>query len=319
MNSKNYKTNIHKTDYYIGSADKKLFVCKIYSDSNASDACLLFVHGNTFPSIADFDLPVNGHSFADYMVRRGVNCCIFDHRGYGKSYKPGYGEPIGLAEKAGDLAAVYDFLILNQGIRSIWLICISSGCNTIAEFLSMPRDHIVSMIFLGPCYLFNPHLRECLRKYSLLRFFRSLLGRRRDIYFSFSRKALEKRLYRGEENFISREAFDKFVNTSINTTSPGSKRLKSPILLFPNPDLSIDLWQPLFDARRVMYPLLIIRGDRDNFCCRRSAETLVRDVSTTNVRIATFTDKKHDMHLYTNHLDIFVEIYNFIISSSKAL
>src|SRR5260370_28348699 len=79
-----------KQDYQINSVDPgiKLFVrskmaegTKAFTDDNI----VLFVHGATFPSTPDFDLPFKDYSWADWMVQKGYVVDMFDQRNYGFS------------------------------------------------------------------------------------------------------------------------------------------------------------------------------------------------------------------------------------------
>src|SRR5215213_11530428 len=67
---------ITKQDYQIDAVDPgiKLFVRMKAPESNpqaTNDNVVLFVHGATFPSTPDFDLPYKDYSWADRLVRQG--------------------------------------------------------------------------------------------------------------------------------------------------------------------------------------------------------------------------------------------------------
>ena len=47
------------------------------------DNVVLFVHGATYPSTPDFDLPYKDYSWADWMIERGYVVYMFDKRNYG--------------------------------------------------------------------------------------------------------------------------------------------------------------------------------------------------------------------------------------------
>jgi len=309
---------IGRRDYMVEGESGPLFVREIRPHSRTVSSTALFVHGNTFPSQADFDLPLQGCSYVEYLAGRGITSFIFDHRGYGRSCKPGRDVPVELREKTADLAAVYRFLVDRQRIDSIVLVGLSSGCNTVAEFLAQPHPEVASIAFLGPCYLANPLLLKYRGKVRLLRLARALMGRSSDCYVSFSRAALEKRLYRGEERVVVREAYDAFVDTAIKTTSSGARKLRSPVLGFPPLDIPAKPWAPIFDAKRIDRPLALFRGERDDFCCEETMRRLKADAGTDRVEVKVFADKKHDMHLYREHDDIFGALGDFATAGGNS-
>jgi alpha-beta hydrolase superfamily lysophospholipase len=302
---------VRRHDYEVLSDGKPLFVREICPASPGSREFLLFVHGVTFPSSVDFDLPIEGYSVTGHLARQGVNCCIFDIRGYGRSHKPARGEPIGMPERARDLSAVYDALVQRHAPSAVVLVGLSSGCNTIAEFLRTYKAAPRSAVFIGPCYLLNPEMKLAVQRVRLIRFFQALIGRRGNVYVSVSSRLLVRRLYAGEEAFIDKSVFDRFVAMAIAMTCPGARGLRAPLLSFPDPKRSWRLWDPMFDASAITCPLLVLRGGTDEFCCERTAESLVRDAGD-EARLVTFKDRKHDIHLYRDHRDFFDTIHRFV-------
>jgi alpha-beta hydrolase superfamily lysophospholipase len=305
-----------RTECSIGPRDREIHVREVCPGKRSNNTVVVFVHGLTFPANADFDLPVPGYSLAQYLARRGVNCCLFDIRGYGKSYKPGYGEPIGLAQKAEDLSQVCAHLLRDRRAASLVLVGLSTGCNTICELLKHRTVTVHSVIFMGPCYLSNHWLRRAVVRGRFVRLVQTLLGRRRNLYVHFGRKLLTKRILCGEESLIDKRVFDVFLSTAIETSSPGRPYLRTPALSFPERGCPTALWERLFDPQTITCPLLIIRGERDRICCERSARSLADETASPDVRLVTFADRSHDMHLYKNHADVFECILNRVAGTA---
>jgi pimeloyl-ACP methyl ester carboxylesterase len=286
-----------------------LFVRVLLPDEPRLESTLVFLHGNTFPSIADFDLPIVGHSFAAHLAGRGIPVCIFDHRGFGRSSKPPRVADVTVQEKAHDLAAVHAWLGEAHGTRSVHLIGLSTGCHTIAQYLRGVQEQIRSLVFIGPCYLRNRRVRAGIRKLFLARLLNTLRGRKDHPYVSFTRKSLEKRLLRGEDGRIARSRFDAFVEASM--ASAGAERVVSPVLGFPA-EGSPDSAYKMFDARTIHLPTLIIRGERDEYCCPETATELVRDIPSGETEVVTIKDSKHDLHLYDDPVPVFDLIGRFV-------
>ena len=59
---------------------------------------VLFVHGNSVPSVPDFDLPFKNYSWMAYLAEAGFDTFSMDHTGYGFSPRPEMDNPCNLDE-----------------------------------------------------------------------------------------------------------------------------------------------------------------------------------------------------------------------------
>ncbi len=308
---------VKRIDTYVDSDGYKLFVREVVPKRHKSRDYILFIHGLTFPAIADFDLQIPGYSVAEFLARNGFNCCIFDIRGYGKSDKPDDGEPLTMAKRARDISAVFEYLKEKRGADRIGLVGLSNGCNAIVEFLAGSPVSPAFVVMMGPCYLKNDFLRVGLRRIRAVRALFTLIGKSRCGCVRFSKRLLEKRLYRGREAEIDRRAYEAFVNTAVNITCPGKNSLRAPIIPFVESSGALNYGEPLFDTRVLTCPVFVMRGNNDEICCERSAAALVRDLRRhgKSVRFAAFEDRGHDMHLYRKHDDVFGALCDFVDSN----
>lgn len=304
--------SLERVEYEVDSDTGALRVREVLPAEGIGDRMVVFVHGLTFPAGVDFDLPVPGYSLAGHLAGQGIGCLLFDLRGYGQSYKPGYGSPIGIDERAVDLAAICDHLRGRYPNVELCLVGLSSGCNVIARFVKNRSEAPSSVVLIAPCYLFNPAIRAARRRARVFRFLRTLLGRRRSVYVSMGKGMLRDRLYRGEEHLIDANVFERFVDDAIRAQSPGSRRLRAPVLSFPELDSARRLWEPLFDAGAIRCPVLILRGEGDLFCCARTVERLLADIGSSRAQARSFAERKHDLHLYRRHDDFFAAISDFV-------
>ncbi|MFO8074146.1 MAG: alpha/beta fold hydrolase [Polyangia bacterium] len=304
----------HRTtreERWIGPPGQELYVREIRPEPSPERRFTVFVHGNTFPAAADFDLPRPGYSLTGYLARRGINCCIYDSRGYGRSYKPLRVEPIREPQKLADLQSVVRHLIRHRGASAIDFVALSSGCNTVAELLCSGELRASSVVFMGPAYLLTPFLAHQLTRIRLMRGLRTFLGRRSNPYINLSRKMIRRRILDGEERLIERRTFDIFFDTA-KTGTDGGKKLRTPALSFPDAETEKIEWKPLFDPSGLTAPLLVMRGERDDICDRHSARALLFRVPSPRARLVTFPDRKHDMHLYEDHGDVFDTLHRFL-------
>lgn len=298
---------IRRVETFLPIDDYLLFVREVRPAVSASNHWVLFIHGNTFPSEVDFDLPLPGYSFSEYFTTRGLNCCLFDHRGYGRSSKLENGGPLTLEAKVRDVSKVLSHLVQKRGATSIDIVALSTGCPTVVELLrTCPVSEVRSLVFLGPCYLYNPFLRLSAIRTRVIKALRGLVGQYQNDYMAMTPDQLEHRLRDGEEGSIDRYVVRTFIHLAIDATMPGATQLSSPVLAFPGTSAR-ELWGPMFDASHIDRPLLVIRGEQDEICCERSAQELVQEVSQQHgqVRLVTIPERKHDMHLYRNHDSFF--------------
>ncbi len=307
--------DVVREDHEVSSEGYRLWARIVRPAGPRSRTVTLFVHGLTFPSVADYDLPVCGASLCEYLALNGHTCCIFDLRGYGQSDKPPYGESVGMAERARDLLSVWQWLKSTQDMHMVSLAGLSSGCNTIAECLRICHEVPERVLMVAPCYLLNPAMRHCLRRARSIRALLTCVGRPRAVYARLSTRLLRNRLYTGEEELMDRQTFERFLSVSIELTNPGRTWLCAPVLRYPEVRGISRLWQPIFDASALTAPLLVIRGDGDEFCCARSAEALLADAGSVGSRLVTLPDRKHDIHLYKRHDDFFEEVHRFLAGS----
>ncbi len=311
---KRENVSIQRYDSYIKNHDKQIFIREIVPSKPKSNLYLLFVHGLTFPSIPDFDLPVQGYSITEYLAKRNINCCIFDLGGYGKSDKPKHNHSVDMFQRVQDLKAVYEFLKNNRGAEKIGFIGLSSGCNIISELIANYQINHEFVVFLGPCYLKNKFIETAIKNIRYLKILRAIIGKRNNTYVNFSKKILKNRLFKGEEKCIDEDTFNSFVSKSIDLTCPGKNYLAAPIIPFIDYCLSFSKWEPLYNEEKINCPILLLRGEKDEIACKRSTNKLVDNLKkhNSNVNYISFPEKKHDMHLYKDHHGLFQTIYNFI-------
>lgn len=304
--------SVERKEYFLRSGSESLFVREVLPYRALSKHYVLFVHGLTFPSIADFDLPLKGHSMAGYLAQRGINTCLFDIRGYGKSSRP---SRVSLEDRLCDLHRVYTHLLEQCGADSISLVGVSSGCNTIVDFLRtypllVPRD----VVLLGPCYLRNDFISRTIEKLQLYKIGQLFRGKWKDPYVSFNRQSLRKRLVKGEDRIIQKSASAMFIEKAIELNPQGKEVLISPALPFFDACKRVDYMAPLFTVDHLKSPTLIVRGERDEICCKKSGVALYRELKNNGLHTEIFTHErsKHDMQLYKNCDALFSRIVAFL-------
>jgi pimeloyl-ACP methyl ester carboxylesterase len=71
----------------------------IRSGETPDGRVVLFVHGNSVPSVPDFDLPYRDYSWMAYLADAGFDTFAMDQSGYGHSPRPMMANPCNLSEE----------------------------------------------------------------------------------------------------------------------------------------------------------------------------------------------------------------------------
>jgi pimeloyl-ACP methyl ester carboxylesterase len=280
---------------------------KAYSvrPSSGAVATVVFVHGRTFPSVPDFDLQVPGagasFSFMEYLARSGIDCWCFDHRGFGASWKPPEGAPFTAHERAQDLLAVLP-TVQRASTTPLTLAGLSLGCSAVAAAVKRRPDIAQRIVLLGPARWKN--FGTLAWRWQWLRSVWKA-GSARSRYITASFAELEKRLWVGEESRVNRAAFEAFVHGAIAADPQGSpdrvKALISDVIPFAG--------RPVFRT-----PVLAIRGSDDDIATEDDLEAVRRFVEPRLLSVRVFPRRKHDLHLYEPHDDVFACIADFVLS-----
>jgi alpha-beta hydrolase superfamily lysophospholipase len=310
---------VSRRDTNIECQGRRLFVREVAAVEPTHEGSVLFVHGNTFPSTAVFDLPIEGRSVVEHLARSGLRCCIFDHRGYGRSDKPRSIREVSIEEKVRDLAGVHRYLLEHRRVRSFHMVGLSTGCQTIASFLARSPALVRSVVMIGPCYSLNRRVAGVLVKLRAARLLNRIRGRSEDPYVRFSRSSLRRRILAGEEKLIDESTFDAYVVASLEGWSGNDGFLPSPVLGFPPLHERHGWGDRLFDASVIEKPTLLVRGERDEFCCWSSAMMLREDLPPGMVTILSVPGIKHNPSLYPEPARVFDHIGRFISAHAEVI
>lgn len=268
-------------------------------------ATALFVHGRTFPSQPDFDLAVPGadgsFSFMEHLARRGIHAWCFDHRGFGRSWKPPEGALFTAEVRALDLLHVVP-AVRRVSPAPLTLVGLSLGCSAVAHAMRQDPQLAQRVVLLGPARWrgFGTLAMRLERLRSMLK-----AGTVRSRYVSADFAGLEKRLWVGEEARVSRPAFEAFVQAACDANPDGPRdrvvALVSEIV-------------PYASRPRFRVPVLAIRGSDDDLATEADLAAVARFVPAPLLTSRVFPGRKHDLHLYNQHEDVFQCVAEFVLS-----
>jgi pimeloyl-ACP methyl ester carboxylesterase len=325
---------IVKQDYKIDSVDPgiSLFVrSKIAEGTKAftNDSIVLFVHGATFPSTPDFDLPFKDYSWADWMVQHGYVVYMFDKRNYGFSSRekamdtpPAEKRPVSRSYLViRDIGAVVDHIRAKHKVQKVTLIGWSWGAMTAGYYTSLHSDKIQRLVLYAPAYAFalHPNLgpgsnsQNKRRPYEFnygLGAYRLATGAANQARWDGEIPVQDKSQYREQP------VVDAF-NAEALATDPTSNTRNPPSLRAPNGVLEDTFMQAtgrrIWNASSIYVPVLVIAGEFDTWSFPEDREGLMRDLTNAPLkRSVLITEATHFVLFEKKRLEFFEAILAFL-------
>ena len=141
---------------------------------------VLFVHGNSVPSVPDYDLPYKDYSWMAYLAEAGFDTFAMDHTGYGHSPRPTMDDPCNLDASNQELVlpssltsdckqrhgysltnsesdwdeidSVVDYIRALRGVDRVNLIGWSRGGPRAGGYAARHPDKVDKLILYAPSY-----------------------------------------------------------------------------------------------------------------------------------------------------------------------
>jgi pimeloyl-ACP methyl ester carboxylesterase len=300
-------TQVERHSIEVPTAEGRLAAYAVRPIAKPARATAVFLHGRMFPSVPDFDLQVAGEagsfSFMEHLARRGIDCWCFDHRGFGASWKPPEGSLFDAHVRAQDLLAVLP-AVQRHSSAPLTLVGLSLGCSAVAAAMKKHPRLSRRVVLLGPARWagFGTLQARWTRLRSMMK-----AGAKKSRYITADFAGLEKRLWVGEEARVSRAAFVAFVQAAIDANPDGPKDRVAALVseVIPYAD------RPVFRV-----PVLAIRGSDDDLATEADMEAVRRFIDPSLLTVETFPGRKHDLHLYNEHEDVFESIASFVLADN---
>jgi len=290
------------TDHFIASSEQDGLTLRLRERALTSLTApaqggvpLLMVHGATVPSVL-WDHPIAEWSWMNRLAKDGIHVYALDIRGYGGSTRPPvmaaldpenfepYARATDVQEDVMDAIA---FIKTRHGVDTVDLLGGSWGSIICGLFASSDlAQHIRRLVLYAPIYneghtktswwhgAVDPHNKDQINpKLGAYRWVvrNSLLDR-----WDEEIPHADKTLWRKDEVFNA--LFEACL-----TEDPAAKTEPSPAFRAPNGTL-VDLFaaytgRPVFDAKRIQTPTLLVRGDHDDTASRIGAARLLDEIS----------------------------------------
>jgi pimeloyl-ACP methyl ester carboxylesterase len=141
---------------------------------------VLFVHGNSVPSVPDYDLPYEDYSWMAYLAEAGFDTFAMDHSGYGFSPRPSMDDPCNMSRDDqavvtpnplpgpcepsyghslttfqsdwDEIDAVVDYVRRLRGVDRVHLIGWSMGGPRAGGYAARHADKVDKLVLFAPAY-----------------------------------------------------------------------------------------------------------------------------------------------------------------------
>jgi len=142
--------SIEKEIFYINiDASNKIalhyFHCK---ENNSNNQAIILCHGITYSSLAVFDIPIKGFSFAERLVQLGYDVFMLDFLGYGKSIH-GDDVSVNVSTAIRDLDISVSFIRHYKTYKYLNIIGWSWGTQVVGRYISLGAKSINRLVLYG--------------------------------------------------------------------------------------------------------------------------------------------------------------------------
>lgn len=293
----------------------------------AIEDAVLFVHGATISSIL-FDIPVPGHSWMAHCALHGLRAFAVDIRGYGRSGKPSAmnkhpmaSDPVAtLCEAVEDINAAVNFVGGLSGVERVHLVGGSWGSVTCGAYAADIGKRLISKLVLyAPLY--------AARSDGWLELVadpndRSVVNAQLGAYREVTRQKLKERWdadIAAAGNAAQRD--DRIFEAIFADSIKADAQTRAPLspedgFRVPNGTL-VDLFSvfsgsPLYDARKISAPTVLIRGSDDATSTRADALGLFDQLGACDKRYIEISNAGHFASAEARAKAVFRETQSFL-------
>ncbi|MDA1000363.1 MAG: alpha/beta fold hydrolase [bacterium] len=290
---------------------------------------LLFVHGQSVPSPACFDLPVPGYSWMDHAAGRGFDVYALSLRGYGLSSRPRAmegcpgGRPPAVRARVAirDVEAAVRFIRRRRGVSRVNILGWAQGTMLAAAFAGRHPAQAGKIVLYSPLYL-----NETPEAAALFQDPKNPKKLNPELFFAW-RWVYEKgqqhnwsRLFpKGKKNlWCDARAVRAYWHEQLRYDARGKKK-KTPAVRITN-GLMADHYdrtqgKTIVRPGKVRSAALLIRGEHDRVSPENEVSRLFAELkNTAGKRYVVMGDATHFVQFEKRREALFGEVQNFLES-----
>jgi pimeloyl-ACP methyl ester carboxylesterase len=285
---------------------------------------VLLVHGATLGANL-FDLPRSDYSLMTWLARQGRAVYALDVRGFGNSLggkimdaEPSAHAPFARAEDAvRDIAAALDLIRMREHAARVDLVGFSWGTVTSALYATRSPGRIARLALCAPLYaednaLWLNRIGDPAD--------RSRLNPRTGAYRFVTEKELTSRwdadLPTSDPDLYRETSIPELVFETFAALDPRSKATEPAAFRCPAGPLA-DLiavfnGRPLYDARGLTMPTLLVRGSDDTTSTDTDARRLMGAVPSDRKSYCVITPGSHFLIIEKNRFELYQRLTDFL-------
>ena len=329
--ARKFSPAIEARDHFVPSLDKGITV-HLYEKRPKGkrrfgpEGTLLLVHGRVAPGPVAFDVRVPGYSWMDYIASRGFDVFTLSIRGFGKSTWPQVmredpaGKPPAIRGKEAvrDIAAAVRFICERRDVGSLNILGRSWGTTLSPLFATQEPERVRKLVLYAPYYAYDDVRRRAMYEDPARP---GVFDARRGAWMWNTRANMERRWWGHIPGTAHHKWREKRVVEAywraLLASDPEGARQRPPAFRLPNGSLA-DLYErasnrPLYDAAKVVCPVLLIRGTQDGASADPEALGLFHALRNSwGKRYVILEGGTHFMELEKRRLELLGEVQSFL-------
>ena len=301
---------IQRQDFLISGGAGRLHVRELRDHRDAKPKNLILLHGGGPGGVPSFDLPVPGYSLAEDFAKRGFRVFVMDVRGWGSSTKPRAMDqppensaPLVLTkEAADDIATIVDWVVSRTHEKTA-LLGWASGGHWACAYASRRPAALTALILLNTLYSVNApwELRASMQDRNDPEQFDRHAGGYRIVDRSGLLRRWDASIPAADKSQWRDPAVaDGYVSQTLATDRATSSRNPPSVRIpigYQVDAFNLSLGRPVFAAKDIRVPVLIVRGELDFWSRSADVSSLARGL-VNSPKVETLTIKGGTHYLF---------------------
>jgi pimeloyl-ACP methyl ester carboxylesterase len=275
---------INGAEHWVNNGNIRLYVWEKYTGSPAGKPIVILCHGSATAGKESFDLQVRGkatYSLMDVLAQAGFDVFAPDVRGFGRSTHP---EGLMTTMEASlDLNAVVDYILKERKASKVNLLGWSWGTQYGGMFVMAQPGKIEKYVSYAQMHLNSPDIAKRRPRVDVFR---------QNPYITIPEAGWKPRFY----SMTPADANDPEV-VDAYAKAAAQVEVKSPT----GPQLDMVTIMPMFNARLMPVPTMIIHGQYDDVADLQGLLPFFSDLPNPYKQYVVVPNAGHMMHLQKGH------------------
>ena len=318
QNIRPIKTETIKVESHISGL--RIGLQHLPAKTKTGTAPVLFIHGSSFPSELAFGFRMNGESWMDNLSEHNFDSYAIDFLGYGCADR--YPQIIkkatvlkapGMAVEAYlDVDKAVDYILAKTGAPKVILIGHSWGGSVAALYAEKFPEKVLRLVLFAPITVRSSHVKPA-----------AVTGPYESITPDARVRAMQLLTPVGKKCRLEPEMFGEWKKEWLRTDSSAYKKHPAAVSFPSGPDQDfedLDHGKTYYQPSLIKSPVLIIRGEWDDYCSDEDALRLIDSLKgSPEKRYVIVGRGTHVMHLEQSRHRLYDEVLQFISRSDGVI